>query len=281
MAVAQHPPAGWPAILYGTAWKGTATAELTRRAIGCGYRGVDTAGQPVHYDEAAVGVGVANARADLALEREALFLQSKFTPLPGQGRDVPYDHRAPPSAQLEQSLARSLENLGTDYLDSYLLHAPRGGRGLADADWAVWHALEAAYGRGQVQRIGISNAGVAHLEELLAHAGVAPMAVQNRCFARDGWDRDVRELCARHGIAYQGFSLLTANTGVLRGASVRDVAARVDATPAQVVFAFARAVGMIPLTGTTSEQHMADDLAALELALDDDTVAALERAGQR
>lgn len=114
-----------------------------------------------------VGAGLARARDELGIGRDALFVQSKFTPLPGQGRDVRHDRRAAPSEQVEQSLARSLSNLGTDSLDSYLLHAPQGWRGLTDADWAVWEPLVAAYRHGRARRIGISNAELPHLEELL------------------------------------------------------------------------------------------------------------------
>ncbi|MES1945346.1 aldo/keto reductase [Salinisphaera sp. PC39] len=279
MTVTQPTPADWPEIVYGTAWKGERTAELVRLALACGYRAVDTAGQPKHYYEPGVGAGIASAFDELKLQRDDLFLQTKFSPVMAQGCEIPYDTGAPSAEQVEQSLDQSLTNLGTEYLDSYLLHAPQGARGLADADWAIWEALEAAYERGQVRRIGISNAAVPHLEELLTHARIPPVAVQNRCFARDGWNRDVRALCAEHGIAYQGFSLLTANPGVAEDATVQKLANQLEATPAQIVFAFARAVGMVPLTGTTSEQHMADDLAACELSLDADAVAAVERVG--
>lgn len=118
--------------------------------------------------------------------------------------------------------------------------------------------------------------GVAHLQALLDGAAVKPMTVQNRCFARTGWDRDVRALCADHGIAYQGFSMLTANPFVLSDDTVQGAAAAHGLTPQQIVFAFARHKDMIPLTGTTDGRHMADDLAALETHLDKETVAAIE-----
>jgi diketogulonate reductase-like aldo/keto reductase len=100
--------------------------------------------------------------------------------------------------------------------------------------------------------------------------------VQNRCFARLGWDRDVRAFCVQRRIVYQGFSLLTANPEVLHHPLVRRIAAREGATPAQVVFAFARAVGMLPLTGTTDPEHMRQDLASRDLRLDPDEVRQIE-----
>src|SRR5215470_352892 len=92
-----------PRIIYGTAWKKTRTAELVSMAVRCGFRGVDTACQPKHYDEAGVGAGIATC-LDEGLRRADLFLQTKFTPLSGQDPNrVPYDPRAPLADQVAQS----------------------------------------------------------------------------------------------------------------------------------------------------------------------------------
>ena len=104
----------------------------------------------------------------------------------------------------------------------------------------------------------------------------APAFVQNRCYARLGWDGAVRAFCSEHGIVYQGFSLLTANAEVLRHPAVTAIAARMNGTAAQVVFAFARAVGMLPLTGTSDAGHMTEDLASRELVLGPDAVRTIE-----
>ena len=77
-------------------------------------------------------------------------------------------------------------------------------------------------------------------------------------------------------IVYQGFSLLTANIEVLRHSLVGALAQRAGVTPAQIVFAFARAVGMLPLTGTSNPEHMKQDLASLDLALSGDAVQEIE-----
>jgi diketogulonate reductase-like aldo/keto reductase len=100
--------------------------------------------------------------------------------------------------------------------------------------------------------------------------------VQNRCFAVRGWDREVRAFCTQRRIVYQGFSLLTANPDVLRHPLVTGIGVRSQATSAQVVFAFARAVGMLPLTGTSDPEHMKQDLAARALALSADEVRGIE-----
>src|ERR1700676_4110941 len=100
-----------PKIIYGTAWKKADTERLVRTAIRQGFRGIDTACQPKHYDKAGVGAGVA-ACLDDKLTRPDLFLQTKFTPVSGQDpMRIPYDPRAPPPEQVAQSVAASLQNL--------------------------------------------------------------------------------------------------------------------------------------------------------------------------
>lgn len=266
----------WPAIFYGTAWKQAATADLTEQAIAAGFRALDTANQPQHYQESGVGEGIAMAIAQGGVSREQLFVQTKFSPLHAQGDEVPYKRRAGVEPQVEESVTGSLAHLRTDYLDSLLLHAPRHPRHMGASDWQAWGALEAVYERGIARRIGVSNVGPGHLQDLIEQATVPPMAVQNRCFARTGWDRDVRILCRRHGIAYQGFSLLTANPFVLEHPEIRRMAQAREATPQQVVFGFAHQVGMIPLTGTTDPRHMAQDLEAARIALDDGEIDLIE-----
>ena len=86
------------------------------------------------------------------------------------------------------------------------------------------------------------------------------MMVQNRCYAAFGWDQAVREICRANQIIYQGFSLLTANSGIFTEPDLRALAAKYQTGLAQVVFRFAQQVGMLPLTGTTNPQHMKDDL---------------------
>ena len=93
------------------------------------------------------------------------------------------------------------------------------------------------------------------------------MAVQNRCFANRGWDRDVRTICKKHGIMYQGFSLLTANPYLLRHLQVVAMAQRLDVETPQVIFRFAMQAGMVPLTGTTNLEHMKEDLKVYDIEL--------------
>src|SRR6059058_3926978 len=122
-----------PRFLYGTAWKENETQRLTELALRQGFRGIDTANQRRHYDEAAVGEAVAAAIASGLVARGDLFLQTKFTFRPGQDHRLPYDPEAPVADQVAQSFASSLGHLGTDVIDSYVLHGPSTRPGLAPA----------------------------------------------------------------------------------------------------------------------------------------------------
>lgn len=265
-----------PSFLYGTAWKEDETQRLSELAIRQGFRGIDTANQRKHYYEAAVGRGVAAAINGGGVRREELFLQTKFTFQAGQDHRLPYDPRAPIALQVEQSFALSLEHLGVDMIDSYVLHGPSQRSGLAAADWEAWRAMEKLHASGRTGMLGVSNVGLDQLERLCGQARVRPRFVQNRCYAARGWDRAVREFCAKNEIVYQGFSLLTANREVLVHSETGKIAGRHGRTPAQIVFRFALDVGILPLTGTTNPAHMQADLAVVDFALASEEIACIE-----
>jgi len=255
-----------PSFMYGTAWKKEATTGLVTLAVESGFSAIDTANQLIHYQEALVGEAL-QVLAKKGIKRDSLFLQTKFTSVDGQGGRTPYDASADLTTQVRQSFDSSLIHLGTDYLDSYVLHAPFQRRGLGAADWEVWAVMEELCRGGKTKMIGVSNITAAQLAQLCDQAKVKPMVVQNRCFAALGWDRAVREICQTNGIIYQGFSLLTANREVLAASEIHAVARRLNATIAQVIFRFAMQIGMLPLSGTTSEQHMKEDLESEQFAL--------------
>jgi len=265
-----------PDFLYGTAWKEDRTAALTELAIRTGFRAIDTANQRRHYFEEGVGQGLASAYRSGAVTRSDLFLQTKFTYQRGQDHRLPYDPAASLAVQVAQSMASSLEHLGTDYVDSYVLHGPSSGYDWTEADAEVWAAMRKERDAGRTRLLGVSNVSIQHLEQMTAAHSEGPSFVQNRCFARTGWDRDVRAFCRERKIVYQGFSLLTANTDVLQHPLVGDIAMRTNATLAQVVFRFARSVGMLPMTGTSNADHMHQDLASRDLTLPVESVEAME-----
>src|SRR5947209_2141876 len=142
-----------PSFLYGTAWKEERTETLVAQALSAGFRGIDTANQRRHYHEAAVGAAIRKS----GLPRDDLFLQTKFTYVESQDSRLPYDPAADPPTQVRQSFDSSLEHLGVDYLDSYLLHGPRTRSGFSRIDREVWSTMEQLQKEGRARKIGISN----------------------------------------------------------------------------------------------------------------------------
>ena len=264
-----------PSFMYGTAWKKEATKQLVELAVTAGFKAIDTANQLIHYQEALVGEAL-QALEKEGIKRDTLFLQTKFTSAGGQDHRTPYDASADLTTQVRQSFDSSLSHLCTDYVDSYVLHGPHSRRGLGNADWEVWEAMEELYQSGKTKMIGISNVVAGQLTQLCEQANVKPMIVQNRCYAVLGWDKEVREICQAQGIIYQGFSLLTANRAVFDDPEIRTIAKRLGTGPAQIIFRFAMQIGMLPLTGTTSQQHMKEDLQAERLALSTEEIQRIE-----
>ncbi|OAN54576.1 aldo/keto reductase [Paramagnetospirillum marisnigri] len=267
-----------PRIVYGTAWKKERTAALVEQALRLGFRGIDTACQPKHYDEAGVGAGLAAARA-AGIERQHLYLQTKFTPLSGQDPSrIPYDPTASLAQQVAQSFQRSLANLGTERLDCLVLHSP-----LANPSdlREVWLAMEAIVDAGGARQLGISNCyDPAVLRHLYENSRIKPAVVQNRFHAATHFDRFIRDFCNRNGLIYQSFWTLTANPDILSHATLKDLMAKHGRTAPQILFRYLSQCGVVPLTGTTSATHMREDLDIVNFRLDDgdcQAVAALLR----
>ena len=270
-----------PRFLYGTAWKEDQTERLTELALRQGFRGIDTANQRRHYHEAAVGQAISAAVSAGLLQRSDLFLQTKFTFAAGQDHRLPYDPKAPIAQQVEQSLASSLAHLGSDAIDSFVLHGPSTRAGLTAADWEAWRAMESLHASGRVRLLGVSNVSLDQLTLLCGDARVGPRFVQNRCYADRVWDRAIRKYCVSRDIVYQGFSLLTANRAVLARPDIAQIAGRHRRTVSQIVFRFALDAGMIPLTGTSDPNHMREDLEVLDFRLDAAEIQRIESIAAR
>jgi len=255
-----------PTFLYGTAWKEEETERLVRLAIDAGFRGIDTANQRKHYFEAGAGTAIADAIRDGVVRRDELFIQTKFTPIDGQDPSrIPYDIYAPLTQQVQQSFAVSQRNLHTDTIDSLLLHSPLSTYA---STLEVWRVFESLHDQGLVGHIGISNIyDPRMLERLYKDARVKPSVVQNRFYDKSNFDRELRAFCRSHSITYESFWTLTGNPDYYSHPIVIDIAQRLRKTPEQVWMRFCQHLGIVPLSGTTSEDHMNDDLALASFAL--------------
>lgn len=254
-----------PALIYGTAWKKERTADLVEQAVLSGFRGIDTACQPKHYEEALVGEALSRLRLQ-GIPRDELFVQTKFTPLPGQDpKRLPYDPTAPLEAQVAQSFETSKKNLQTPYVDSLVLHSPLFPYGDL---LKVWRAMEAIYHTKGARQLGISNCYDLELLKRLYHdAEVKPAVVQNRFYDESGYDFALRDWCNGHGIIYQSFWSLTANPHILGSELLRNLAGHYGKTEAQILYRYLNHTGIVPLIGSTSPLHIREDLRIFEFEL--------------
>jgi len=264
-----------PQIIYGTAWKKDATERLVSLAIQNGFRGIDTACQPKHYDEAGAGAGIATSIKQ-GLARHDFYLQTKFTSLSGQDpKRVPYDPKAPLADQVAQSIAASLKNLQTEYLDCVLLHSPMPTMAQTQS---AWRTLESFIDNGQVRQLGISNCyRPTDLQTLYQSARIKPAVLQNRFYAETRYDRDIRNYCKQKKIIYQSFWTLSANPDLLAHATMTALASAYKRTAAQILFRYLTQIGVVPLSGTQSEAHMRDDLAIFDFELTKEEQQAIEK----
>ncbi|HCJ1109585.1 TPA: aldo/keto reductase [Legionella pneumophila] len=279
MNIKQNDTSTTPPILYGTAWKEDDTKRLVLQALNSGFRGIDTANQRRHYFEEAVGDAIDQFLTTSQKTRSDLFLQTKFTSVHGQDHRKPYDEFDSLTNQVKQSFASSLEHLQTDYIDAYILHGPSLSHGIIDADLEIWQAMEELVCSRKVKFLSISNVNMAQVEELYRKVSIKPSFIQNRCFAITQWDQDVRTFSQKNKIIYQGFSLLTANQRYLLNPHMQSLAVKYDKTIPQIIFRFANQVGILPLTGTTNQQHMDNDLNIYDFELTQEEIQYIENIG--
>lgn len=255
-----------PAVLYGTAWKKENTTRLVTQALQNQFCGIDTAGQPKHYQEDLVGLGLLEAYK-LGVKREDLFIQTKFTPIDGQDPNkLPYTKDASLTQQIKESFENSKKNLHTQYIDSYILHSPIfPGQRLLEA----WSAMETFYNLGEIGDLGISNCyDLDVLQYLYNNASIKPSIVQNRFYAHTNYDKELRAWCMENKIVYQSFWSLTANINILSDEIIINLSKKYQKTQAQIFYRFLHQIDIIPLIGTTSIEHMHDDIAIFTFELD-------------
>lgn len=255
-----------PFLVYGTAWKKQDTARYVQQAVHAGFRFIDTACQPKHYNEKGVGEGWTAAAAELQLERSDLYLQTKYTPFPGQDpHNIPYDPEEPIEEQVRQSLRVSLENLQTDYLDAWVMHSPLD---TIEDTMVAYRTMEEAVDEEKVERLGISNCY--HYDvfvEIFNQARIKPSILQNRFQGETHFDVRLRDFCRENGIWYQSFWTLTArpNRDAIRSSEAKELASSRGLTPETLMYAYVMSLGYgRPLDGTRSQLHMDEDISLMK-----------------
>jgi diketogulonate reductase-like aldo/keto reductase len=221
--------------------------NAVRWALEAGYRHVDTA--QAYGNERSVG----NAVRDSGLAREDVFITTKF-----------YPARKDPEAEAQ----RSLERLGVDYVDLYIIHWPQGG-----PTWA-WDGMQRAREAGYARSIGISNFSLGEVDELLAVADTPPVVNQVQ-FSPFEYRRRLLEGCAERGVAVEAYSPL--GTGRHLGDErVAEIAQRVGRTPAQVLIRWCLQRETIVLPKSTRRERIAENAQVFDFTLSDEDMAALD-----
>lgn len=263
-----------PKMIYGTAWKKDDTARLVEQALLSGFRAVDTACQPKHYREDLVGLGLENA-FNQGIKREDVFIQTKFTPVSGQDENnMPYFSSDDVLTQVEKSFLKSKENLRVDYIDSYIIHSPFGP--IEDLV-KVYRTMEEFLECGQVGQIGISNCyDLSLLIYLYDVAKIKPKVVQNRFYKESNYDKELREFCKQKDITYQSFWSLTANPHILASKEIEALALKYVKSIPQIFYKFLNQMNITPLNGTTSQEHMLDDLDIDNFTLEENEVNSIK-----
>ncbi|KFA50299.1 hypothetical protein S40293_03311 [Stachybotrys chartarum IBT 40293] len=254
-----------PRLVYGTAWKKDQTADLVYAAIKSGFRGVDTAAQPKHYDEHGVAAGVKRAIAEGIVQREDIYIQTKFTAPAGQNHITPYDINASLADKVRQSVNSSLKNFtiaGQEpYLDSLVLHSPLD---TLEETITVWETLE-DFVPQQIRNLGISNTSQHVLDVTYSKMKIKPAVVQNRFHERTRYETELRASCQDKGIVFQSFWTLTANSALLKSYPVSKVAEGAGVDRVAAYYSLVLGLGkMVILDGTTNEAHMTEDLKGIE-----------------
>ena len=232
---------------------GRECADAVAWALEVGYRHIDTA--QAYGNEESVGQGLRES----GVPREEVFITTKFFPA-----------RTDPVAEVE----RSLQRLGVDYVDLYIIHWPEGG-----PTWA-WPGVERARELGHARSIGVSNFGVGELRQLLATATVPPVVDQVQ-FSPYEYRTALLDSCRQNGITLEAYSPL--GTGRHLGSdTVARVARRHGRTPAQVLLRWCIEQGIPVIPKSTHRERIAENAQLFDFRLSDQDIAdldALDRTG--
>ena len=226
---------------------GPTTVNAVRWALELGYRHIDTA--QVYANEESVG----RALRESGVARDRVFITTKFNP-----------SRKDPAAEAE----RSLQRLGVDYVDLYLVHWPQGGATRA------WPGMQRAQELGYARSIGVSNFGVHELDQVLAAATIPPVVDQVQ-FSPFEYRGALLKGAQQGNIVVVAYSPL--GTGHhLSNQTVQRVAASIGRTPAQVLLRWCLQRGLVVIPKSIHRERIAENAQIFDFTLSDQDMAALD-----
>lgn len=234
-----------PVLGFGM-WKNTNPEEAiqgVQTAIEVGYRHIDGAG--AYQNEELMGRGLQKS----GIAREELFLTSKLI------------NEAHGYENVRREVEKTLEKLGTDYLDLYLIHWPvvKGhGDNWKESNLDTWKAFEELYEEGILKAIGVSNFSVEHLENLVENARIKPMV--NQLLVHPGViQEENRDYCKKHDILVQAYSPLSPLSVLKDEERIKEMVDRYGKTIAQILLRFDLQLGVVPLTKSVHESRIKEN----------------------
>ncbi len=226
--------------------EGAELVEAVKTAIKQGYRSIDTAA--IYENEGGVGEGIIQGLQQSGLNREELFVTSKVW-----NADLSYEGTI-------RAYEQSLEKLGLEYLDLYLIHWPVEGKYKE-----AWRALEYLYEEGRVKSIGVSNFQIHHLEDLLKDAKVKPVINQVEYHPRLT-QKELQAFCEQHQIQLEAWSPLM-NGQILEHDLIKELAGAYQKTPAQIVIRWDLQNGVVTIPKSTKAHRLAENADVFDFQL--------------
>ncbi|CAE6468948.1 unnamed protein product [Rhizoctonia solani] len=235
--------------------EGEEIVQVVKAAIKHGYRSIDTAA--IYGNEQGVGRGIREALQENGLRREDLFVTSKVW-----NADQGYD-------QTIAAYEASLDKLGLDYLDLYLIHWP-----VKDKFKETWRALETLYKEGRVKAIGVSNFQIHHLEELMQGASVKPMVNQVELHPRLT-QKELLRFSQAQGIQLEAWSPLMQGE-LLDNETLKAIGAKYGKSVAQVILRWDIQSGIVTIPKSTKEHRIVENAAIYDFELTAEDMAAID-----
>ncbi|ULL13062.1 aldo/keto reductase [Paenibacillus sp. H1-7] len=239
--------------------EGPTLVQAVITAIQHGYRSIDTAA--IYANEESVGEGIRQALAATGLKREDLFITSKVW-----NADLGY----------EATLAAyetSLQKLGLDYLDLYLIHWPVQGKYKE-----AWRALEALYAQGRVKAIGVSNFQIHHLQDVMSDATIKPMVNQVEFHPRLT-QKELLQFTKEHGIQLEAWSPLMQGE-LLDNPELKDLAAKYNKSVAQIILRWDVQHGVVTIPKSIKEHRIIENAALFDFELSQDDMDRIDALNQ-
>jgi methylglyoxal/glyoxal reductase len=239
--------------------EGPELVHAVKTAIQYGYRSIDTAA--IYENEAGVGQGIREGLKETGISREALFVTSKVW-----NSDLGYESTI-------KAYEASLNKLGLEYLDLYLIHWPVEGKYKE-----AWRALETLYKEGRVKAIGVSNFHIHHLEDLMKDAEIKPMVNQVEYHPRLT-QKELKAFCREHGIQLEAWSPLMQGQ-LLDHQVLKDIANKYGKSTAQVILRWDLQNGVVTIPKSTKAHRIAENAQVFDFALTDEEMERIDSLNQ-